>query len=222
MDSLIQIKLEVGGRVVGFCHAHPSDNAGLNTAVVKLEDRLARASTLSQQHERGQIVVKASVLTKSGLRAAVRDGLILVAGLADAAAAEQPDLAVRIRIPAERLNRLEFITKSRVAVQLATEVEPLLKQYGLPDTLLAEISAAIDRIELTEGAKEVGRNAQVGASADLDKVTAEVMRLLRQLDRLNRHRFKDDAELLAAWVRARNIPLPNREKPEVKAPPKVA
>jgi hypothetical protein len=222
MDSLIQIKLEVGGRVVGFCHAHPSDNPGLNAAVVKLEDRLTRARVLDQQHESGQIAVKASVLTKGGLRATVRDGLILVAGLAEAAAAEQPDLVVRIKVPKDKMSRAEFVTKARVAVAEATEVEPLLKQYGLPDTLLAEITAAIDRIEATESAKEVGRNSQVGASADLDKVTAEVMRLLRQLDRLNRHRFRDDAELLAAWVRARNIPLPSHDKPEVKPAPKVA
>lgn len=222
MDALIRIKLEVGGRVVGFCHAHPSDNPGLNAAVGKLEDRLARANALDQQHESGQITVKASVLTKGGLRATVRDGLILVAGLAEAAVGEQPDLAVRIKAPPLRRSRTEFVNSARVAVQQATEVAALLKEYGLPDTLLAELSEAIDRIETTEGAKESGRNAQVGASADLDKVAGEVMRILRQLDRLNRHRFKNDAELLAAWKRARNLPLPVRDKPEAKTPPKAA
>jgi len=222
MDALIRIKLDVGGRVVGFCHAHPSDNPGLNAAVGKLEDRLARANVLDQQHESGQIAVKASVLTKGGLRATVRDGLILVAGLAEAAVGEQPDLEVRIKAPPIKISRKEFVNRARVAVQQATDVEALLKEYGLPDTLLAELSAAIDRIEATEGAKEVGRNAQVGASADLDKVTGEVMRILRQLDRLNRHRFKDDAELLAAWRYARNIPRPSRDKPEAKTPPKAA
>ncbi len=222
MDALIRIKLEVGGRVVGFCRAHPSDNPGLNAALDKLDGRLTRATALDEQHKSGEIAVKASVLNKNDLRVTVRDGLSLVAGLAEAAEEEQPDLAVRIRVPKLKISQSTFVSEARVAVRQAMDVEPLLKSYGLPDTLLAELSAALDRIDTTEEAKEAGRNAQVGATADLDKVTGEIMRLLRQLDRLNRHRFRGDAELLAAWKRARNLPLPAREKPEPTAPPKAA
>jgi hypothetical protein len=222
MDALIRIKLEVGGRVVGFCRAHPSDNPGLNAAVDKLEDRLSRADVLDDQHSRGEIAVKASVLNKSDLRVTIRDGILLVAGLTEAATEEQPDLAVRIRVPALKISLSEFVSTARAAVRQAMDVEPLLKTYGLPDTLLAELMAALDRIESTEEAKDAGRNALVGATADLDKVTGDIMRILRQLDRLHKHAFKDDAELLAAWKRARNMPVPVREKRAAKIPPKVA
>lgn len=222
MDSLIRIKLEVGSRVVGFCHAHPSDNPGLNAAVAKLEGRLARAVVLDAQNRSGKIAVDASVLNKGGLKETIHDGLVLVAGLADAASEEQPDMAVRIRVPKIKISLPVFISSARVAVKQAQDVEGLLKSYGLPDTLLAELSAALDRLESTEGAKESGRNAQVGATADLDKVAGEVMRILRQLDKLNRHRFRGDAELLAAWTRARNLPFTSRVKPDTKEPPKAA
>ncbi len=222
MDSLIRIKLEVGDHVVGFCHAHPSDNPGLNSAVTKLEARLARGAALDEQHRSGKITVSASVLNKTDLKETIRDGLVLVAGLAASAAEEQPDMAVRIQVPGIKTQQTIFVNAARVAVKQAREVEPLLKAYGLPDTLLTELAAALDRFDSTEEAKESGRNAQVGATADLDKVAGEVMRILRQLDKLNRHRFRGDAELLAAWKRARNLPLPNREKPEAKEPPKAA
>ncbi|MDZ4864114.1 MAG: hypothetical protein SGJ01_11785 [Gemmatimonadota bacterium] len=222
MDALIRIKLEVGDRVVGFCRTHPSDNPGLNTALEKLEGRLARATLLDEQHRNGEITVKASVLNKTDLRATIRDGLVLVAGLAEAAEGEQPDLAVRVRVPLLKVSQTSFVNAARVAVRQAMDVEPLLKSYGLPDTLLAELSAALDRIDTTEDAKEAGRNAQVGATADLDKVTGEIMRILRQLDRLNRHLFREDAELMAAWKRARNLPFPAREKAVPKEPLRAA
>ncbi len=222
VDALIQIKMEVGGRVVGFCHAHPSDNPGLNAAVEKLEGRLQRAAVLDAQQQGGEIVVHASVLNKSDLRVTIRDGLSLVAGLAEAASEEQPDLAVRIRVPNLRTDRATFVSSARVAVAQAREVEPLLRSYGLPDTLLTELADALDRFESTEDTKELGRSAHVGATADLHKVAGEVMRILRQLDKLNRHRFRGDAELLAAWKRARNLPFTSRAKPEAKGPPKAA
>ncbi len=222
MDALILIKLQVGDRVVGFCRAHPSGNDGLDTAVARLEGRLARAQALDEQHKNGEITVHASVLNKGDLRVTIRDGLALVAGLAEAAVEEQPDLAVRIKAPRLRAQQTTFVNSARVAVSQAREVEPVLKGYGLPDTLLAEISAAIDRLESTEEKKEAGRNAHVGATADLDKVAGEVMRILRQLDKLHRHRFREDAELLAAWKRARNLPVPNRQKAPMKEPPKAA
>lgn len=217
MDALIRIKLEVGGRVVGFCRAHPSDNPGLNEAVDRLEGLLARAKSLDAQHRKGEIVVRASVLNKTDLRVTIRDGIALVAGLAGIASEEQPDLEVRIRTPLLKDNQPAFVTASRVAVEQARSVEPLLRTYGLPETLLTELSAALDRFETEVAVKETGRNTQVGATADLDKVTGQVMRILRQLDRLNRHRFRGNAELLAAWTRARNLPYPAREKAELKA-----
>ncbi len=221
MDALIMSKLQVGDRVVGFCRANPSDNEGLNTAVARLEERLARAQVLDEQFKNGEITVHASVLNKEGLRITIRDGLVLVSGLAEAATEEQPDLAVRIRVPRLRAPQPNFVTATRVAVTQAREVEPILKGYGLPDTLLTEISAAADRLESTEAVKEAGRNAHVGATADLDKISGDVMRLMRQLDKLQRHRFRGDAERLAAWKRARNLPNPRREK-AVEEPPKAA
>ena len=43
-------------------------------------------------------------------------------------------------------------------------------------------------------------------------VVAEIMDLVRQLDTINRFRFRDDAESLAAWRSARNVAWPVGDK----------
>lgn len=48
----------------------------------------------------------------------------------------------------------------------------------------------------------------IGARAELVAVTAEVMLIVRQLDALNRFRFRKDAESLAAWKSARDVAWP--------------
>jgi hypothetical protein len=67
--------------------------------------------------------------------------------------------------------------------------------------------------------KHNGRAAHVGARAELDAVTSEIMLDVRQLDALNRFFFRNDAEALGAWKSARNVawPLPTVEKKEKPA-----
>lgn len=45
-----------------------------------------------------------------------------------------------------------------------------------------------------------------------------IMSLVRHLDALNKHRFRDDAERLSAWKSARNVHWPRGEKPAKKTP----
>jgi hypothetical protein len=77
---------------------------------------------------------------------------------------------------------------------------------------------ALDRFEQALNQKHNGRAAHVGARAELEAVTAEVMLIVRQLDALNRFRFRSDAESLAGWKSARDVawpapPIGEAEKP---------
>jgi hypothetical protein len=58
------------------------------------------------------------------------------------------------------------------------------------------------------------RAAHVGASAELDVVARDVVHIVTVMDGLNRARFAEDAELLAAWESASNTfgPLRAGEK----------
>lgn len=50
-----------------------------------------------------------------------------------------------------------------------------------------------------------GRQAHVGAGAELHAVANEIVQIVRVMDGLNRYRFGQDAEALAAWESASNV-----------------
>ena len=60
--------------------------------------------------------------------------------------------------------------------------------------------------------------AHVGARADLEAVTEDLMELVALLDGLNRYRFRNNAELTAAWESARNVVGPSQAKPVEPGP----
>jgi hypothetical protein len=55
-----------------------------------------------------------------------------------------------------------------------------------------------------------GRRAHVGAQAELDAIADEVVQVVRLMDGLNRFRFANDPESLAAWDSASNTFGPPR------------
>ena len=63
-----------------------------------------------------------------------------------------------------------------------------------------------------------GRRDHVGARAELDAVSDEVLHLVELLDGLNRYRFGGGAELRAAWESARKVVAGPRTEPK-EAPP---
>lgn len=86
----------------------------------------------------------------------------------------------------------------------------------MPEGFLGELNAALDGYEQVLNQQHAGRAAHVGARAELEAVTAEIMLIVRQLDALNRFRFRRDAESLAGWKSARDVawPVPVKEEPD--------
>jgi DNA polymerase II small subunit/DNA polymerase delta subunit B len=116
-----------------------------------------------------------------------------------------------------QLGHQAFLTRARVAADTASAHKELLARYGMPENFLTEFGTALDRFEQALNEKHNGRAAHVGARAELEAVTAEIMLIVKQLDALNRFHFRKDAESLAGWKSARDVawPLP----PEKPVPP---
>ena len=91
----------------------------------------------------------------------------------------------------------------------------LLIRYGMPESFLDELGASLNRFEQVLNEKHNGRAAHVGARAELEAVTSEIMLDVRQLDALNRFFFRNDAESLAAWKSSRDVawPIVDKEEP---------
>lgn len=116
-----------------------------------------------------------------------------------------------------KLSHQAFLTRARVAVATGSTHSELLTRFGMPESFLADLGAALDRFEQSLNEKHNGRAAHVGARAELDAVAAEIMLIVRQLDALNRFRFRTDAESLAAWKSARDVAWPVQEEGEPSA-----
>jgi|tagenome__1003787_1003787.scaffolds.fasta_scaffold20314536_1 hypothetical protein len=215
MNFSVRRKLDMAGRVRDFCRTHPDpNNPGYTAAVQRLEERLDRAEALAQQEVSGRQAVSGAVINKEQLRLEIHKVISLLAGLAEPAAREERDLAAGIIRPDVNGSHQAFLTRSRVAAATASSHQELLVKYGMPENFLAELDAKLNEYEKALNQQHAGRAAHVGARAELEAVMSDVMLLVRQVDALNRFRFRSDLESLAGWKSARDVAWPLVEKEE--------
>ena len=218
MQENIRLKLDVGGRAVAFCRAHPDADPATAPVVERLGITLARADSLILQQRSGVTIVAAAVIQKAGLRASIENELAALFGVARAAAVAHPDIAVHRRLPRPRTNEKGLLTMARVTLAEATLMKELLLPFGLSDDLLQRLAADIEAYEAETARQRNALAAQVGATSDLKAVTVEMMRVIRNLDAIHKIRFVTDPEMQAAWKSARNVAW-RRTEPEVPETP---
>jgi hypothetical protein len=218
MNFSIRRKLDMAGRARDFCRTHPDQNPGYTAATQRLEERLARAEALARQEVAGRQTVTGAVVNKEELRLDIHRTIALMAGLAAPAAREERELAVGILRPDVNGSHQAFLTRSRVAAATGSTHKELLTRYGMPEGFVDELNATLDRYEQALNQQHAGRAAHVGARAELEAVTSDIMLIVRQLDALNRFRFRKDAESLAAWKSARDVAWPAPPVDEVEKP----
>jgi hypothetical protein len=214
MDTRIRKQLERATRVAEFSREYPSDVAGYEAALARLEERLARADTVAKQFAGGRLARTAAVAERQQLRQGLTAGLQLLAGIARTAGQEAIGAPIMIRYPGPKQNQHEFLGGARLAVETAREREELLVKFGLPAEHLAELAAGLDEFAgFLSRRNEAGRSS-VAARAELRAVTKEILSVVRQLHSINRFRFRQDPAALAAWSTSADIRVGPR-KPAV-------
>src|SRR5207247_10089746 len=113
------------------------------------------------------------------------------------AASENLELAAQFRLPRVGPNQA-FVTMARGMLEKATAHKELLVKRGMSETLIADITAAIEEFEQTLEASRPGRRDDVGASADLWAVMAEVSEQVKVLDGVVRYRCRKNDEPVGA------------------------
>ena len=210
MNTAARLKLDMATRVRDFLVSHPYANASYSTVLARLEDRIARGETLAAQQRAGAIAVAASTARRADLRRLLRQQpLRHLLRIAQAASKEQPELAKRFRLPANRANHQVFRTAARAIAEEAKASRELFVRYGLSETILDDLSATLDEYDQAVSEAHAGKLAHLGARADLEAVVREIMDLVHQLDGMNLYRLRNDTEVRAAWESARNIAWPN-------------
>ena len=78
--------------------------------------------------------------------------------------------------------------------------------------VLDDLARAVSEFERTLEASRAGRREHAGASADLEAIGAAIGEQMKLLDGVVQYQFGDDAELMGAWVSARNVLGPFKPK----------
>ncbi len=218
MTSMVRLILVMGARVNEFLIAFPDPNPGFQQAAQGLAERLARAEALASQQQKGKVSRRVTSGQRKALLRGLRTRVLrLLEGVARAAFKDEPDIIRRFRVPVHNGAQLDFLTAARAVLAEAEAAREVLLQHGLPATLLSELSAGLEAYDALVMEANAGVRASVGASADLEAVTAEIAAVVRHLDALNRYRYRDNPEQLAAWVSARHIPY-RKPKEEIPVP----
>jgi hypothetical protein len=190
-----------------FCRAHPSEDPGYATVLGRFEERLTRAEAMAARQHDGLASAKSARGRRAELRRVVHFQLlrylVTVGGIA---ARTRTELAARFKLPDSHANNRSFLTSVRSMLAMAEAQKEALVSEGMTPTLLEELGKMLTEFDAASEAARAARLDHIGARADLEEVTAELLEAVKVLDGINRWRFGKDPELLVEWNAARHVP----------------
>jgi hypothetical protein len=214
MNRVTRRRLDRLDRVFTFSQQHLTQVQGYIEAVKQLGEQLHRVRELTTQSEAGDLAEEASTARKQAMRLVIEeDHLAHIVRIARSVTPADPELKKRFRMPAKGISLQAFLPAARALAAEAASRKELLIGEGLPETFLEDLNAALDGYAEAVNQKDIGRASHVGARAELEALTKEMGLLVRRLDSINRYRFREDGELLAAWKSVKNMTWPLSEKP---------
>jgi hypothetical protein len=200
MKGKTRRKLEMGARAFIFSCVHPDPSPGYQALLARLEDRLKRATELALQQRNGMSDVRSAATSKRDLRRMVRRAhLAHLAQVARMAGRELPELRELFVLRRGTIPYLTFQTTAHGMSAEAKNRREELVQYGLADTVLESLARALEDFDRAVELGMQGREAHVGASAELDVVADEVVAIVKGMHGVNLVRFAHQPELLASW-----------------------
>jgi hypothetical protein len=128
-----------------------------------------------------------------------------LAGVAALAAREQPELAQKFVISRDTTSYQAFRIAAHGMAAEAQAHEELMVKHGMSETVLTGLSQTLEQFDRALEHGVEGRRGHIGASADLGPVAEEIVLIVKVMDGLNRLRFAQDPERLAAWESASSV-----------------
>ena len=167
--------------------------------------------------------VPAATGRRQELRATLHEKLLpYLVRVGQALAKTDPEVGQRFEMPSRRLASAIYRTAARAMFDEAAAARERFVAAGLTEPFLSDLGETLDAYDKAVEDARLARIAHVGARAELEVVTEELMELVGLLDGLNRYRFRNNAELAAAWVSARNVvgaPRPAEPTPPAASSP---
>lgn len=221
MRAAVEWIIAMATRVHEFVVANPDPQPGYTQTVQSLAAQLERGEALAREERVARVAAEAATEARDGVQEELRRTLLRpLAGIARATFRDQPELVHRFRLAAQSDKRLgSFLAESRAVRAEAEAARERLLAQGMPEGMLADLAAGIERFEsLTEEQSRATRT-RIGARVDLEDLGKELMGIVRHLDAINRYRFRSQPEKLAAWRSARTVRRTRSREGEAAAGP---
>jgi len=203
-------------RAIGFSKAHPSTDASYTAVVARLDEAITHIRALELQERDGHTHELAALARRRLQRRGITTSLQHLVRVARVVARDNPALLGEFRLVESHAPNRVFVNAAQALLAAAQAQKDALVGAGLGETFLDGLAEAVGQFDADTSTSHDGRAAHVGASSDLKAVIRECMLDVAILDGLNRVRFADDPELLAAWESARNVagPFQRNSTPE--------
>ena len=109
------------------------------------------------------------------------------------------------RSPSGNATNSSFVTSGKSLVAVAEGQKELLAQEGMSATLLDELTKMVAEFEIILEAVRTARREHIGARADLEVITAELLKVVKVLDGITRYRFGMNPEMMAEWGAVKQV-----------------
>ena len=200
MNGRLRRRFVMGTSVQSFSRSHAVDSPEFVLILSELDGTLERIVALDGQQRAGLLDRHAASVQKEKLVATIRSvHLPHLAQAGQKAARTEHELGTAFRIKPAGDSMPSFRTAVGTMLAEAQRHMPVMVKEGLSPTVVADLEQTLGALDAAIELGKTARAAHIGASAEMQVLGDEVVRLVRLLDAVNRLAFRDKPELLAAW-----------------------
>ena len=207
MDKVSNKKLTTSVRALAWLEANPEDSTTFSNTLKALRDAVTKALAEHERYVAGRLAVTAGVANRKKVRGAISAKYLTSANrLSARVEVTNPEAVTGITPPSGNASFEDWRAGMHTLAAEAQKHQAILASHGVPATFGADLERSLLEYDAAVTALNAGLRERSVARTTLKRVLAEAMELLRFFDGINRYRFADRPELLAAWADARNIP----------------
>ena len=118
---------------------------------------------------------------------------------------DHPELAAVLRYKPSGESNVDHLTAARSMLARPLTHKDVLAPYGLSDAVMEVYGQLLDEFDAAVKLGTDGRAAHTGATRRLRALALEAGQIVRAMDARNRIRFKQDPQLLGAWITASTV-----------------
>ena len=206
MNTEVRRKLDMAARVREFTRAHAATEPGYAPVLTKFEDLLTRAQGIVARQHQGRVAAKGARARRKELRRTLHFQLVrYLVAVGSVAAKDQAQLAARFKLPDTSATNSVFLTSVQALLAAAESQRELLVKEGMEPALLEDLGRMVSDFEAASEAARTARRDHIGARADLEVITTELLEQVKVLDGIARYHFGDDPEVMAEWKAAKQV-----------------